>query len=103
MKYVNLGSSGLRISPIGVGCMSYGNREGRYPWALPSDEALPVLDHAYKSGLNFFDTANGYSNGESERILGRAIKTYSWNRHAIVIATKLWAPSASPPPRSPSP
>lgn len=92
MKYVRLGESGLRISPIGVGCMSYGNPEGRYKWAVAEAEALPILQHCYTSGLNFFDTANGYSNGESEVILGKAIKQYDWNRHAIVIATKVWAP-----------
>ncbi|KAI5237105.1 Aldo/keto reductase [Aureobasidium subglaciale] len=92
MKYVKLGESGLRISPIGVGCMSYGNPEGRYKWALGEVEALPILQHCYQSGLNFFDTANGYSNGDSEVILGKAIKKYEWNRHAIVIATKVWAP-----------
>ncbi|THZ76374.1 Aldo/keto reductase [Aureobasidium pullulans] len=92
MKYVRLGESGLRISPIGVGCMSYGNPEGRYKWALGEAEALPILQHCYKSGLNFFDTANGYSNGDSEIILGKAIKQNNWNRHAVVIATKVWAP-----------
>lgn len=92
MKYVNLGTSGLRISPVGVGCMSYGNPKGRYPWCLDEAAALPVLDHCYKSGLNFYDTANGYSNGESERILGKAIKQFGWKRQRVVIATKLWAP-----------
>ncbi|KAJ5628158.1 hypothetical protein N7490_010386 [Penicillium lividum] len=92
MKYVQLGSSGLRIAPIGVGCMSFGNPEGRFKWSIPEEEALPVLDHCYKSGLNFFDTANAYSNGMSEEILGKAIKKYEWHRESIVIATKLWAP-----------
>lgn len=92
MKYVNLGNSGLRISPIGVGCMSYGDPEARYKWCLPESEALPILDHCYKSGLNFYDTANGYSNGASEEILGKAIKQFKWRRQNIVVATKLWAP-----------
>ncbi|KAJ9196504.1 hypothetical protein DTO164E3_6304 [Paecilomyces variotii] len=92
MKYVQLGSSGLRIAPIGVGCMSFGNGEGRYKWSLLEDEALPVLNYCYESGLNFFDTANLYSSGKSEEILGKAIKTYGWRRENIVIATKLWAP-----------
>jgi aryl-alcohol dehydrogenase-like predicted oxidoreductase len=61
MKYVQLGSSGLRVSPIAVGCMSYGNPQGRYPWAILEEDALPILDHCYQSGLNFFDTANAYS------------------------------------------
>ena len=61
-------------------------------WAVPEKDALPILDHCYKSGLNFYDTANIYSNGESEVILGKAIKKYSWNRDSIVVATKLFGP-----------
>ncbi|KAL2837346.1 Aldo/keto reductase [Aspergillus pseudoustus] len=91
MKYVQLGGSGLRIAPIGVGCMSFGNPQGRYKWSVPEEEALPVLNHCYESGLNFFDTANAYSNGASEEILGKAIKKYGWRRENIVIATKVWA------------
>ncbi|KAL4950403.1 NADP-dependent oxidoreductase domain-containing protein [Aspergillus filifer] len=92
IKYVQLGQSGLRVSPIAVGCMSYGSPNGRYAWATPEQEALPILDHCYKSGLNFYDTANVYSNGESEIILGKAIKKYNWRRENLVIATKVWAP-----------
>ncbi|CAG8207428.1 unnamed protein product [Penicillium salamii] len=92
MKYVQLGTSGLRIAPVGVGCMSFGNPEGRFKWAIPEEEALPILNHCYDSGLNFYDTANAYSNGQSEEILGKAIKKYGWRRENIVIATKLWAP-----------
>ena len=92
MKYVQLGNSGLRIAPIGVGCMSFGDPDGRFKWSIPEEEALPVLNYCYESGLNFFDTANAYSNGLSERILGKAIKKYGWRREAIVIATKVWAP-----------
>lgn len=72
--------------------MSYGDPNGRFSWAIPEEEALPILDHAYRSGLNFYDTANGYSNGVSEEILGKAIRQYSWRRENLVIATKLWAP-----------
>jgi len=72
--------------------MSFGSPEGRYKWAIPEEEALPILNHCYESGLNFFDTANGYSNGQSEEILGKAIKKYGWRRENLVIATKLWAP-----------
>jgi aryl-alcohol dehydrogenase-like predicted oxidoreductase len=71
--------------------MGFGNPEGILNWALPEDEALPILDYCYKSGLNFFDTANSYSNGASEIILGKAIKKYNWRRESLVIATKLWA------------
>ncbi|KAL5044291.1 hypothetical protein BDW71DRAFT_101830 [Aspergillus fruticulosus] len=101
MKYVNLGNSGLRVSRIAVGCMSYGTPKGIYAFAIPEEEALPILDHAYKSGLNFFDTANVYSAGESERILGRAIKKYNWRREKIVIATKVWAPVSRDPEEAP--
>ncbi|KAF7586142.1 hypothetical protein BBP40_009397, partial [Aspergillus hancockii] len=92
MKYVQLGSSGLRVSPICVGCMSYGTPGKLHSWLLPESEALPVLDHCYRSGLNFFDTANTYSNGESEIILGKAIQHYAWRRESIVIATKVKGP-----------
>ncbi|KAB8345913.1 hypothetical protein FH972_022967 [Carpinus fangiana] len=92
MKYVQLGQSGLRVAPIGVGCMSFGDPRGRFSWSLPEAEALPVLDYCYKKGLNFYDTANAYSNGTSEEILGKAIKKYGWRRENLVIATKLWAP-----------
>lgn len=92
MKYVKLGSSGLRVSPVCVGCMSYGQPNALFPWTVPEEDALPLLDHCYRSGLNFFDTANVYSNGNSEEILGKAIKKYNWRRNAIVIATKLCAP-----------
>ncbi|KAJ5233065.1 hypothetical protein N7468_006021 [Penicillium chermesinum] len=92
MKFVQLGNSGLRVAPIGVGCMSFGDPSGRFKWSLPEDEALPVLNYCYESGLNFFDTANVYSNGSSEKILGQAIKKYGWCRERIVIATKVFLP-----------
>lgn len=92
MEYTNLGQSGLRVSRICVGCMSFGDRRGRYPWCIEEAEALPILQYCYESGINFFDTANGYSSGVSEEILGKAIKKYNWRRENIVIATKLWAP-----------
>lgn len=92
MQYTNLGQSGLRVSRICVGCMSFGDRRGRYPWCAEEAEALPILQYCYDSGINFFDTANGYSSGVSEEILGKAIKKYSWRRENIVIATKVWAP-----------
>ncbi|KAE8449074.1 hypothetical protein EG329_008662 [Mollisiaceae sp. DMI_Dod_QoI] len=92
MKYTTLGNSGLKVSRICVGCMSYGDRRGRAKWCVEEAEALPILEHCYNSGLNFYDTANGYSNGVSEEILGKAIKKYNWRRENLVIATKLWSP-----------
>ena len=72
--------------------MSFGDRRGRYKWCTEEADALPILSACYDAGINFFDTANGYSNGVSEEILGKAIKKYAWRRQNIVIATKLWAP-----------
>jgi len=72
--------------------MSYGDRRARFKWTTEEAEALPLLQECFNSGLNFFDTANVYSNGVSEEILGKAIKKYDWPRHNIVIATKVWGP-----------
>lgn len=91
MKYVRLGESGLRVSPICVGCMSYAHPQANMKWTLPEEEALPLLNYCYESGLNFYDTANVYGNGTSEEILGKAIKKYNWRRENIVIATKVFA------------
>lgn len=93
MKYTNLGESGLRVSRICVGCMSFGDRRAAFgTWAVEEAEALPILNACFESGINFFDTANVYSNGTSEEILGAAIRKYNFPRENIVIATKLWAP-----------
>jgi len=91
MQFTTLGKSGLKVSRICVGCMSYGDRRGRLPWCTEEKDALPILDAAYKANINFYDTANGYSNGTSEEILGKAIKKFNWRRENIVIATKVWA------------
>jgi len=92
MKYTNLGQSGLRVSRICVGCKSFGDRRGRFKWCIEEKDALPILEACYNAGINFYDTANGYSNGVSEEILGKAIRKYNWRRENVVIATKLWAP-----------
>ncbi|KAG8946630.1 hypothetical protein FRC04_011524 [Tulasnella sp. 424] len=88
MKYVRLGKSGLKVSKIILGCMSYGLKEC-FGWVLEEDEALEHIKFAYDLGINAFDTANVYSNGESERILGEAIKKYNLPRDEIVIMTKV--------------
>lgn len=93
MQYVNLGPSGLRVSAICVGCMSYGDA-GPDSWMIGEEEAHPILNYCYEKGINFFDTANGYAYGTSEEILGRAIKKYGWRRENIVVATKLYFPVA---------
>lgn len=92
MEYVNLGESGLRVSRVCVGCMSYGHQEGRWKWTIPEKDALPLLNYCYEKNLNFYDTANVYSNGVSEEILGKAVKKYNWRRENVVIATKVYAP-----------
>lgn len=89
MNYTNLGESGLRVSRVCVGCMSYGV-PAQHEWMIPEEKALPILDYAYKQNINFFDTANVYSNGVSEEILGKAIKKFNWRRENLVIATKVF-------------
>jgi 1-deoxyxylulose-5-phosphate synthase len=89
MQYVKLGSTGLEVSRICLGCMSYGSPgAGAHPWSLAEDEARPFFRRAIEAGINFFDTANVYSAGTSEEITGRALADYA-NRDEIVLATKV--------------
>ncbi len=89
MKYVRLGRTGLQVSRICLGCMSYGAPErGPHPWSLPEEASRPFIKRALESGINFFDTANVYSDGTSEEILGRALKDFA-RREDVVIATKV--------------
>lgn len=89
MKYVKLGNTGLDISPIALGCMSFGDpNRGNHPWSLPEDESRPLIKQAIEAGINFFDTANVYSNGSSEEIVGRALRDFA-HRDEIVLATKV--------------
>ncbi|RKL48526.1 hypothetical protein BFJ72_g1425 [Fusarium proliferatum] len=87
MKYVRVGDSGLKVSRIILGCMSFGDKNWQ-PWLLDKDEALPVLKYAFDKGINMWDFADTYSNGESERILGAAIKHYNIPRSKLVIMSK---------------
>ncbi|WP_033165673.1 aldo/keto reductase [Clostridium sp. KNHs205] len=90
MEYVKLGNTGLEVSRLCLGCMSFGDPEGWvHKWALTDEESRPVIKKALDLGINFFDTANVYSLGRSEEILGRALKDYA-NRDEIVIATKVY-------------
>jgi len=95
MDYVRLGRTGMQVSRICLGCMSYGQAKTpgilEWPWALSEAEGRPYIKRALEAGVNFFDTANVYSNGESEEVLGRAIRDFA-NRDEIVIATKVWGP-----------
>ncbi len=89
MKYVNLGNTGLRVSQICLGCMTYGSSKWR-PWVLEDAASQPLLRKALELGINFFDTANVYSLGASEEILGRAVKAHG-DRDNLVIATKVFS------------
>lgn len=84
MEYTTLGDTGMTVSKIGLGCMSFGSSDWR-PWVLDEEKALPVIERAIDLGINFFDTANMYSEGESERILGTALEGH---REESVVATK---------------
>ena len=89
MDYVRLGSTGLEVSPICLGCMTYGDpARGNHSWSLPEEESRPFFERAVEAGINFFDTANVYSDGASEEITGRALADLT-RRDEVVIATKL--------------
>ena len=89
MRYTKLGSTGLDISAIALGCMTYGDpARGAHEWTLSEDDSLPLLRQAYELGINFFDTANVYSDGTSEEFVGRALAVLA-PRDDVVIATKV--------------
>ncbi|MCY0387976.1 aldo/keto reductase [Robbsia sp. Bb-Pol-6] len=89
MDYVKLGRTGLDVSRLCLGCMSYGVPErGPHPWSLPEEQSRPFIKQALEAGINFFDTANVYSDGTSEEIVGRALKDFA-RRDEIVLATKV--------------
>lgn len=91
MDYVKLGNTGLDVSRIALGCMSYGDpKRGRHTWTLNEEKSRPFFKKALDLGINFFDTANEYQRGSSEEIVGRALKDYA-NRDEVVIATKVYA------------
>ncbi|KAI9317553.1 NADP-dependent oxidoreductase domain-containing protein [Dichotomocladium elegans] len=91
MQYARLGKTGLRVSRICLGFMSYGYPEWN-GWAKNEDESLALIKKAYDAGINFFDTANTYSNGYAEEILGKAIRQFGMPRDRVVIATKVFFP-----------
>lgn len=96
VEYRRLGQSGLRVSVPIFGCMSFGDKR-TLPWVIGEDEALPLLKAAYDRGLNTWDTANVYSNGASEVIVGKALKKYDIPRSKVVILTKChWAVGEEP-------
>jgi aryl-alcohol dehydrogenase (NADP+) len=95
MEYVNLGRTGLKVSRICLGTMSYGATSWR-PWILPEEEGRPFIRRALELGINFFDTADMYSLGKSEEVLGNAIRDFG-SRSRVVIATKVFFPMSDDP------
>jgi 1-deoxyxylulose-5-phosphate synthase len=94
MDYVRLGSSGLKVSRICLGCMSFGSG---FDWMLPEEASLAIVRKALDLGINFFDTADIYSLGESEQILGRALRAFGVKRDDVVVATKVFQPMGPGP------
>ena len=89
MKYTRLGKTGLEVSRICLGCMSFGEpNRGNHNWSLPEEESRPIIRKAFEAGINFFDTANVYSLGSSEEITGKILKELA-PRSEVVIATKV--------------
>jgi aryl-alcohol dehydrogenase (NADP+) len=98
MDIVKLGRTGLDVSRICLGCMSYGEgSRGGHPWALDEESSRPFYKQALDAGINFFDTANVYSGGTSEEFLGRALHDLGVNRDEVVIATKVSGPMRTGP------
>lgn len=92
MKYTRLGNTGLNVSRLCLGCMTYGDpKKGHHDWVLDEEHSRPFYRQALEGGINFFDTANIYSNGASEEVLGRALKELA-RRDEVVVATKAYFP-----------
>src|SRR3982750_1700960 len=97
MEFANLGSTGIKVSRICLGTMTYGSSQWR-PWILDEEASRPFIRRAIEAGINFFDTADMYSNGASEEVVGRALRDYA-KRDEIVIATKVFFPMGQGPNR----
>jgi 1-deoxyxylulose-5-phosphate synthase len=95
MEYTTLGATGVTVSRICLGCMSYGSSQWR-PWVLDPDEAMPFFRRAVEAGINFFDTADMYSLGASEEVTGRALRQYA-RMDEVVLATKVFNPMGEGP------
>ena len=97
MDFVNLGRTGLKVSRVCLGCMTYGVPErGAHPWSLDEEKSRPFFQRALELGINFFDTANTYSDGTSEEIVGRALRDFA-RRDEVVLATKVFYPMREGP------
>jgi aryl-alcohol dehydrogenase-like predicted oxidoreductase len=90
MEYTRFGSTGMKVSRICLGCMSYGGPTERWQWALNEETSRPFIKQALDLGINFFDTANVYSNGGSEVVVGKALRDFAASRDEVVIATKVF-------------
>ncbi len=88
MEYIRLGSTGMKVSRLCLGCMSYGVADDRWKWVLNEEQSRPYIKRALEMGINFFDTANVYADGTSEEFLGRALKDFA-KRDEVIIATKV--------------
>ena len=95
MQYINLGRTGLKVSRLCLGAMTYGSSRWR-PWVLDEQESRPFFQRALELGINFFDTADMYSRGVSEQVLGRALHDFT-RREEVVIATKVYFPMGESP------
>jgi len=92
MEYTNLGKTGLKVSRICLGCMTYGvSDRGAHAWTLDEEKSRPLIRQAIELGINFFDPANTYSDGTSEEFVGRALKDFA-RREEIIVATKVYFP-----------
>src|SRR5215468_8081217 len=87
MDYARLGSSGMKVSRVCLGCMSFGDG---FDWMIPEEPSFAIVRKALDLGINFFDTADVYSAGQSEEILGRALKSFGVKRDDVVVATKVY-------------
>lgn len=95
MKTTTLGTTDLTVSRLCLGCMTFGQPDrGRHAWTLPEESSRPLIKQALESGINFFDTANSYSDGSSEEIVGRALKDFA-RRDEVVVATKVYFPMSN--------
>src|ERR1700731_4647490 len=91
MHYVNLGTAGVKVSRVALGCLTFGSKRWR-PWVLEEDEAVPLIKRALDAGINFFDTADFYSLGAGEGLLGRARGRLGVPRHRVVTSSKVGLP-----------
>ncbi|MVM30087.1 aldo/keto reductase [Spirosoma sp. HMF4905] len=96
MEYVRFGSTGLMVSKLCLGCMTYGRPTDRWPWALDEEKSRPFIQKALELGFNFFDTADVYTAGASEEVVGRALRDFA-SRDEIVLATKVFNPMGPGP------